>query len=363
MSPKTNLNPGMPSIGPAQIALLERLSNAVAVSGNEDEVCAIVLESVKPHADEVRVDAMGNVLVTCHSKSAHPLRVMLDAHMDEVGFMIVEDEGEGIYAFEVLGGVDERQLPGNAVWVGKDHLPGVIGAKPIHLAEESEMHSAVPLKSLRIDIGPANGGKVAPGDYGTFATKFQKLGPSLVGKALDDRLGVATLIELVRHHPDNIELLAAFTVQEELGLRGAKIAAVALHPDLAFAIDSTPAVDFPRPDDKENTQYNCKLDGGPAIYIADAGTLSDPRLIRFLTQTADKYAIPYQYRQPGGGGTNAGAIHKALGGIPSVSISVPGRYAHTAVLMSRLADWQNTLRLVYTALQEITPDVLIPDRN
>ena len=120
----------------------------------------------------------------------------------------------------------------------------------------------------------------------------------------------------------------------------------------------------PGPDEKENTQYNCRLDAGPAIYIADAGTLSDPRLIRFLTQkTAEKYAIPYQFRQPGGGGTNAGMIHKALGGIPTVSISVPGRYAHTAVLMSRLADWQNTLKLVYTALQDITPNVLIPDRN
>ena len=134
MSPKTNPKPGMPTIGPSQLALLERLSNAVAVSGNEDEVRAIVLESVKPHADDIRVDAMGNVLVTCHSKSAHPLRVMLDAHMDEVGFMIVEDEGEGIYAFEVLGGVDERQLPaksslgrkGPSTWCdrGKTDSPG-----------------------------------------------------------------------------------------------------------------------------------------------------------------------------------------------------------------------------------------------
>ncbi|MRR30332.1 M42 family peptidase, partial [bacterium] len=180
---------------------------------------------------------------------------------------------------------------------------------------------------------------------------------------LDDRLGVATLIELVRHHPANIELLASFSVQEELGLRGAKIAAVALHPDLAIAIDSTPAVDLPRPDHKENSLYNCKLDAGPAIYIADAGTLSDPRLIRFLTQTAAKYAIPCQYRQPGGGGTNAGAIHNALAGIPSVSVSVPGRYAHTAVLMARLADWENTLKLIYAALQDLTADLLEPDRK
>jgi len=363
MSPKSNAVQQLPVIGSAQIELLERLSNAVAVSGDEREVREIVIESVKPVADDLHIDSMGNVLVTCRSKSDHPVRVMLDAHMDEVGFMIVEDEGEGIYSFEVMGGVDQRQLPGKAVIVGKDHLPGVIGTKPVHLTDGSELHSAIPAQSLRIDIGPANAGKLTPGDCGTFATRFQQSGPSLIGKALDDRLGVATLIELVKHHPANIELLASFSVQEELGLRGAKIAAVALHPDLAIAIDSTPAVDLPRPDRKENSLYNCKLDGGPAIYIADAGTLSDPRLIRFLAQTAAKYDIPYQYRQPGGGGTNAGAIHNALGGIPSVSVSVPGRYAHTAVLMARLADWENTLKLIYAALLDLTPDLLVPDRK
>ena len=184
-----------------------------------------------------------------------------------------------------------------------------------------------------------------------------------MGKALDDRLGVATLIELVRHHPENIELLAAFTVQEEVGLRGARVAANTFAPDLAIAIDSTPAFDFPGMDDQENTQYNCKLDAGPAIYIADAGTLSDPRLIRFLASTADQFNITYQFRQPGGGGTNAGAIHKALGGIPSVSISIPGRYAHTPMLISRISDWQATLQLIYAALQEITPAVLVPERD
>jgi len=363
MSPNSQRVPELPKISTAQVELLERLSNAVAVSGDEREVREIVIESVKPHADDIRVDAMGNVLVTCKAKVEKPVRVMLDAHMDEVGFMIVEDEGEGIYAFEVMGGVDQRQLPGKVVLIGKDHLPGVIGVKPIHLTDSGELHTAIPVKNLRIDIGPGNAGKVTPGECGTFATRFIQSGPSLIGKALDDRLGVATLIELVKHHPNHVELLASFSVQEELGLRGAKIAAIALHPDIAIAIDSTPAIDLPRPDEKENSQYNCKLDAGPAIYIADAGTLSDPRLIRFLAHTGDKYGIAYQYRQPGGGGTNAGAIHKALGGIPSVSVSIPGRYAHTAILMARLADWENTLKLVHAALLDLTPDILAVDRK
>lgn len=363
MSPRTSSPTSLPKIGPAQIALLERLSNAISVSGDEREVREIVIKEVKPHADDLSVDAMGNVLVICKSTARNPLRVMLDAHMDEVGFMITEDDGDGLYSFEVIGGVDERQLPGKPVLVGKERLPGVIGAKPIHLAEKGELHSPISISSLRVDLGPAGAGKVSPGEWGTFATRFQRAGASLMGKALDDRLGVATLIELVKHHPENIELAAAFTVQEELGLRGAKIAATTLHPDLAFAIDSTPAFDLPSAAKKENTVYNCKLDGGPAIYLADAGTISDPRLIRFLETTAEKYGVPYQFRQPGGGGTDAGAIHKVLSGIPTVSISIPGRYAHSAVLMSRISDWQNTLQLVYAALQDLTPEILASVRK
>ena len=216
---------------------------------------------------------------------------------------------------------------------------------------------------MRIDIGPANGSRVKVGEYAAFATRFQQNGDSITGKALDDRLGVAGLIELVKHVPENVEFLAAFTVQEEIGLRGARVAAFAFEPDFAIALDSTPAIDLPRPDGEENTQYNCRLGAGPAIYLADAGTLSDPRLVRFLTDLAEKHKIPYQYRQPGGGGTDAGALHKTGAGIPTISISVPGRYAHTAIMSARVTDWENTLRLLIAALQNISRDILAVDRS
>ena len=151
-----------------------------------------------------------------------------------------------------------------------------------------------------------------------------------MGKALDNRLGVATLIELVKNPPANVELLAAFTVQEEIGLRGARVAAYRFNPMWPSQSTRPPPIDLPVWDDSENTQYNTRLGAGPAIYIADAGTLSDPRLIRHLAQTGDDLGIPYQFRQPGGGGTDAGAMHKVRAGVPSVSVSVPGRYAHTA---------------------------------
>ena len=352
------------TIGTEQIALLEKLSNAVGVAGCEGEIRKIIFAELESVADEIKVDALGSVLVTRNARHADaPLRVMLDAHMDEVGFMIVADEGEGLYSFDLVGGIDERQLPGKPVWVGNEHLRGVIGTKPIHLVEAGELHSKIPLNSLRIDIGPGGAGKVKVGDYATFATSFMQTGPSLRGKALDDRLGVATLIELVKHAPENITLLTSFSVQEEIGGRGAKVAAYAFNPDLAIAVDSTPAFDLPREDQKENTVYNCRLGGGPAIYVSDAGTISDPRLIRLLTQTASELHLPYQLRQPGGGGTDAGAIHKVRAGIPSVSVSIPGRYAHTAILLADTADWQNTLNLLHAALSRLTPSVLASERD
>jgi tetrahedral aminopeptidase len=373
MSAKPGIEPRDYRPGAAQIRLLKQLSEAVAVSGDEGEVRAIVMEQVRTLVDEVRVDALGNVLATrtggassAHSKKGGArLRVMLSAHMDEIGFMLTQDEGDGIYRFDLVGGLDERQLVGKAVWVGRGHIPGVIGAKPIHLTTPEERKRAISLDALRIDVGPGGNKGVKVGDRAAFATPFARLGPSLRGKALDDRLGVVTLIELVRLAPPNVDLLAAFTVQEEVGLRGAQVAAYAFDPDLAIAIDSTPALDLLSWDDDEEPgggRYNTILDGGPAIYVADGATLGDPRLIRWLIQSAESWKIPYQLRQPGGGGTDAGAIHLARSGVPSVSVSIPGRYAHTPAGLARLSDWRDTVRLLLAALSRLDPEILDEER-
>lgn len=353
-----------PRVGAAQIRLLERLTNANAVSGDEGEVRKIVLEEIRPYADQIQVDSLGNVLATKAGKGERRLRVMLAAHMDEVGFMLThnEDKENGIFRFDTVGGVSLSHLAGQPVMIGAEHVPGVIGAKPVHLATDEELKNSLTLESLRIDVGPGNSNLVRVGDRATFATRFARLGSSLRGKALDDRLGVCTLIELVKHTPPNIDLLAAFTVQEEVGLRGAKVAAYTLQPDLAIVLDSTPANDIPAWDGSENTRYNTRLGYGPAIYTADSATLSDPRLIRHFAQTAEEAGIPYQFRQPGGGGTDAGAIHKQRTGIPSLSVSVPGRYLHTPVSICRLSDWKNTLALVYLALSRLSPEILGAER-
>jgi putative aminopeptidase FrvX len=240
--------------------------------------------------------------------------------------------------------------------VGKEHAPAVIGAKPIHLMSDEERKKKVPLDALRIDLGP--GGKAKVGDRAGFATQFRRVGPSIMAKSIDDRIGVATLIELFKQAHSNIDLCAAFSVQEEIGLRGAKVAAQYFNPDLAIAIDATPANDLPMYDGSENVAYNTKLGLGPAIYIADGSTLHDPRLVRFLQETAEAEGIPYQIRQPGGGGTNSGGIQRSLAGIPTVSVSVPHRYTHSPLSIARIEDWKNTINLLSAALKRITSEVV-----
>lgn len=363
--PESNIDLKLPRIGNTQVRLLENLCNASAVSGDEGQVRKIVLEQIKPVADEVKVDPLGNVLAVRHAQTRpgqkqSPVRVMVAAHMDEVGFMITADDGEGIYRFNLVGGVDVRQLVGKPVVIGKEMISGIIGAKPIHLTTSSERKNTLTIENLRIDVGHS-GRNIKPGDRATFATAFSRLGPSMRAKALDDRLGVATLIELVKNSPPGVELLAAFTVQEEVGVRGARVAAYAFDPQIGIALDCTPAYDLPTWDGEENTVYNTRLDAGPALYIADSSTLSDPRLIRHFVETAEALGLPYQFRQPGGGGTDAGAIHKQRAGIPSISISVPGRYLHTPAAIVRVSDWQHTLQLVFAALSRLSPALLQPE--
>ena len=352
--------PSRPSA--AHLRLLKNLAETVGVSGSEGEVRKIIRAHVEPLADEVRTDAMGNLLVIRKGPGRRRIRVMLAAHMDEVGFMVVSVGSEGDLNFETVGGIDARQLIGKPVWIGKDRLAGVIGGKPVHLATREELKQTVKVESMAIDIGAtkkeAAEGKVKIGTPATFATPFRRIRGTVRGKALDDRMGVTVLAELLEHPLEGIELQAAFTVQEEVGLRGARIAAHALNPDVAIALDCSPARDLPTWDGEENTQYNAKLGRGPAIYVADARTLAHPGLFRHLVQTAEAAEIPHQIRQPGGGGTDAGSIHLTREGIPSISVSVPARYIHTACSIASVDDWRNTVRLVHTAVSSLRPSVL-----
>jgi putative aminopeptidase FrvX len=346
----------MLKIGPPQLKLLEKLCNAVAVSGDEDEVRQIVRKEVQSYVNDVRVDALGNVLVIKKGSGKMCPRVMLDAHMDEAGFMIVAEDGNGIYRFEKIGRMDERYMVGKQVLVGKDHLPGVIGAKPIHLTKHEELGHKIELDSMRIDLGVT--GKAIVGERATFAIRFKRVGPTIMAKSIDNRVGVAVLIELIKNVSANIDLCASFSVQGEIGARGAKVAAHFFDPDLAIIIDSTPARDLPSQNGIENTGYNTKLGLGPAISIMDGSTIYDPRLVQLLQKTAESKGIPYQFLQSGGEDGSSGVIQSALEGIPIASVSVPHRYSHTPISLARIEDWKNTIYLLHEALSNITPTLL-----
>jgi endoglucanase len=352
----------------AYLDLLRSLSEAVAVSGEEGPVRALVAAAVRDHVDELSVDALGSVYaVKRRAGGGRGQRVLISVHMDEIGFMISGVDGDGSLRFETVGGVDDRQWVGKPVWVGADKLPGLIAAAPVHLLSQDRRSQVIRASGLRIDIGADNDKSAralaGPGTRGTFASTFTVVGSgdtaSLRGKALDNRLGVVTAIELLRRGPYPCELHVAFTVQEEIGLRGAKVAAYRVDPVAAFALDSTPAYDLPPSQDgRENVQYNTRLGLGPALYRSDHYTIGDARLISHLEAVARAAGLRYQFRQPGGGGTDAGAIHKSRAGIPSLSVSVPGRYAHTAHTLVRLADWRGLVALMNAALSHWSGRVL-----
>ena len=344
--------------------LLKELSEAVGVSGREDAVRKVVLKAIDGHADDIRIDAMGSVTAIKKGTGTDLPRVMLAAHMDEIGFIVTGYESSGLIRFTNVGGVDDRILPGLRVKLGKDLIPGVIIWAPIHMNRSQDVKK---IQDLRIDIGVNDKdgakGKVSVGDRIAFDSKYMEIGDhTLRGKAFDDRVGCSLLIDVLQGGPYPVDVLAAFTVQEEIGLRGARVAAQRLQPDVAFVLEGTTAHDLPDPtadlDSEDEHNPTTRLDGGPALTAMDRSMITDPRLLRFLRQTAQDNDIPYQIKTQLGGGTDAGAIHVANAGVPAAVISVPCRYIHSPSALLRRADYDATLRLVQAALNAITSDLL-----
>ena len=343
--------------------LLRQRTEAVGVSGAEKEVRLLIRDLIADHVDEWSVDAMGNLLATKRGTGQYDMRVLVDAHMDEVGLLVTEVESGGMLKFVTVGGFDDRILLGKVVQVGPQHVTGVIGARAVHLLKSGEYSKTVKVDAMRIDIGAKNkdaaAAKVKVGDYAAFVTSYEEIaiagGRTAIAKAFDNRAGCAALIELLRRDRYPFDLVAAFTVQEEVGLRGAKIAAYSTQPDAALVLECTPAYDLPN---EKDVSTNVALGQGVSIYVMDARTIQDPRLVAFITRTADANGIPYQIRQPGGGGTNTGAIQRAAAGVAVATLAVPGRYAHTPTMMISLDDYENMIRLTEASLRSLTPDTL-----
>ena len=343
--------------------LLQKLTEATGVAGDEKEVRLLIRDLIADHVDEWRVDSMGNLLARKQgtddrATGERALKVLVDAHMDEVGLMITGIDSDGTLQFVPVGGLSPRTLLGKVVQVGPKKRTGVIGAQPIHLLKRSQRERLVKIENMRIDIGAKKkenaSSKVSIGDRATFLTPYEEIGRTAIGKALDNRTGCAALIELLRGDPFPFDLHAAFTVQEEVGLRGAQVAAFATRPDAALVLECTPAYDMPN---ERDVSPNVALGRGPSIYVMDRVTIQDPRLVSHIVRTAEAANIPFQIRQPGGGGTNTAVIQRSTGGIPAATIATPARYIHGPAAMINLDDFNNVVRLADAVLRGLEPEL------
>lgn len=338
--------------------ILEELSNAIGVSGEEDEVRRLIIDAIRGHVTDLEVDALGNVTAAQRGTEHPEFSVMIAAHMDEIGMMATAVEAKGLIQFTNVGGIDARILPGLRVKVGPKRTPGVILWKPIHLWRDMK---TVPMDALRIDVGASDKSAAEPGDRIAFDGEYTQLSETVVrGKSFDDRVGCSVLVDILRAGPYPVTVAAAFTSQEEIGLRGATVAAQRLAPDAAIVLEGTYAYDVPDPKREADAgdlpaNPGTRFGGGAVITLADRQMITDPRALAFLRETAEANDIAYQVKTMGGGGTDGGAIHLAQAGIPTMPISAPCRYIHTPAALLNLNDYECALRLSQAVLNNITP--------
>lgn len=325
--------------------LLKQLTETFGPSGYEDEVRKLVRAEVEPLADEIQVDALGNLIArkkpTKPSKDAK--KIMIAAHMDEIGLMVSHVDERGFVRFSPIGGVFGKYVHGGRV----RFLNGVHGV--IGYDRFDKTHEAPALDKVFIDVG-ATSQKDCPvkvGDVAAFDRPFIEMGNRLVAKSMDDRVGVLVAIEALRalkSTPHDVYFV--FTTQEEVGVRGATTSAFGIDPDLGIALDVTPAADTP-----DAVKMEMALGKGPCIKIKDAGALSDPRVVQWMIRTAEKNNIPYQREVLLFGGTDARAMQGTRSGVPSGCISVATRYVHSPSEMVDYTDIQNSVKLLTALLR------------
>jgi len=334
--------------------LLERLSNACGISGREDQVRDLLRQELAPHVDEMWTDAIGNLLVR---KGSGPVKVMLDAHMDEVGFMVGSVTDDGYLKLKKVGGLDDRALPGREVWLTDRRIPGVIGARAWHLTRDEDRGKVIPFDQMYVDVGCRTRAEVEDlpieiGDPVYFATRFERFSEKVAkGKAFDDRAGCAALAAVLQQFDEpGLTLYGVFTCQEEVGLRGARVAAYNLAPDVAIALEGTGSVGTAG---AEPFDTITNMGDGPAISLMDNSAIPNLRVFEQLVQVARDAGIRYQHRRIIGGGTDAGGIALQRTGVAVCTVSVPCRYIHTAASLLNLDDLQGAVILVHEFLRSI----------
>lgn len=327
-------------------ALIQKLVESIGPSGYESTVRDLIKSEIGSSANNFEVDALGNLIVRIGEKSAEGLRVMLAAHMDEIGVIATHIDDNGFIRFTTVGGVSPRTCYGGRV-VFVNGARGVIGGdRP---DSPTAMHT---IEQLFIDVGATSRENcpVKVGDFAAFDRPFLDLGDRLVAKSMDDRIAVAVLVETIRQLKGKQiphELVFVFSTQEEVGLRGATTAAFGVDPDLGLSVDVTGVGDTPK-----SVTMEVSLGKGPAVKVRDGRMLADPRIVRWMADTAEKAGLPYQMEVLEAGSTDAAAIQLARAGVPAGCMSIPCRYIHSPSEMVDYNDVQNGVRLLVELLSK-----------
>lgn len=326
--------------------LLKTLTETFGPSGYEDEVRKVILKEIKSLVDDTRVDALGNLIA--HIKPAKiakkPKRIMLAAHMDEIGVIASHIDKNGFVRFSNVGGTFGRYTLGARVRF-MNGVTGVVGYDRLE-----NLDSVLPINKMYIDVGAKSNADcpVKIGDFGAFERSFTEMGNRWVAKSLDDRSGVVVLIETIRAIKSSPhDLYFVFTTQEEVNLHGAKSAAFSVDPDIGIAVDVTATGDTPA-----SLKMAMELGKGPCVKIKDSGMLADPRVIDWMIQTAEKEKIPYQREVLLGGTTDASAIQISRAGVMAGALSIPCRYVHSASEMIDADDLKNSVKLLTAMLNK-----------
>ncbi|SDK48844.1 M42 family metallopeptidase [Natronincola ferrireducens] len=334
--------------------LLKKLTSAFGISGNEGEVRRIIIDEIKNTSNHVKIDKMGNIFVEKKSFENRP-HIVITAHMDEVGFMVKGIDDSGLIKITPVGGIDARILVSKIVIIGEKRIPGVIGAKAIHMQKPEERKKSLSIDDLYIDIGSKSKEEteknISIGDYVAFHSEYIEFGTNRIkAKALDNRVGCHILIEILKQEMP-INITGVFTVQEEIGLRGAEVAANQVDADLVIVLEGTTCSDVTG---IEPHMQVTELDKGPAISIMDQTSIYQRKYIDSLIAIAKQYNIPWQRRKTTFGGNDAGRFHLAKTGLPCISIAVPCRYIHSPVSVLSKDDLSNTIQLVKKYIDEIS---------
>lgn len=347
--------------------LLAELCRTPGGPGREERVRAVVIRELEPLVDRIAIDRMGNVIATREPRGAARRgaegkrggggavrSLMLSAHMDEISFMVTHVDAGGFLRFTTLGGFDAKTITAQRVIVhGREDLLGVVGTKPIHVMTDEEKTKLPKLESYFIDLGlpKAKVDKlVSVGDLATRERDFVHVGDTVSTKSLDDRVGLFVMIEAVRRLRSHaVRVHAVASTQEEVGLRGAEVAARALQPDLGIALDVTLANDVPGSPDQE---YVTRLGDGAAIKVMDSSVVCDHRVVESLKRVARSKRIPHQIEVLAKGGTDTAAIQRAGGGVPAGCISIPTRYIHSVTEMCHVRDVDASVKLLSAFIEE-----------